>query len=205
MRGARGFTLLELLIALAIVAALVAIAFGGFRVAVAAWGQGEERAEAHQHLRSLATVLTRALAGAYPYRAAPGPAPEPALLFRGAADRVELVTQAPPVPAALPIAFTALVVGVEATEGQPALVVRQRPLPNHDPFSAAEPVLRDPAIQRVEFRYLDALGVWHERWDGEREDALPLAIRVTLTRVREGRAEPLPPVTVALRTQGRAR
>ena len=57
----RGFTLVEVLIALAIVGALVAIAFGGLRVAVSAWRQGEDRAEAHQHVRSVALVLARAV------------------------------------------------------------------------------------------------------------------------------------------------
>ena len=50
----RGFTLVELIIALAIVGALLAVAFGGLRVALAAWRQGEDRAEAHQHARGVA-------------------------------------------------------------------------------------------------------------------------------------------------------
>src|SRR5207244_1451485 len=43
-RGPRGFTLLEVLIALAIVGALLVIALGGMRVALGAWRQGEDRA-----------------------------------------------------------------------------------------------------------------------------------------------------------------
>src|SRR3989442_13749489 len=65
-RGERGFTLLELIIALAIVGALLAVAFGGLRVALAAWPQGEDRAEAHQHLRSISLIPSRALAWAHP-------------------------------------------------------------------------------------------------------------------------------------------
>ena len=56
-RGERGFTLLELVMALAIVGALVVIAFSGVRIALAAWRQGEERAEAHQHIRSVVLSL----------------------------------------------------------------------------------------------------------------------------------------------------
>src|SRR2546426_11887117 len=91
-RGERGFTLLELIIALAIVGALLAVAFGGLRVALAAWTQGEDRAEAHQHLRGIAVILERALATAHPYRAPLGASPEPTLLFRGTETRVEFVT-----------------------------------------------------------------------------------------------------------------
>ena len=61
MKQARGFTLLELLLALAIVGALLAIAFGGLRVAVTSWQRGEDRAEAHQHVRSVALTLARAV------------------------------------------------------------------------------------------------------------------------------------------------
>ena len=68
-RGERGFTLVEVIIALAIVGALLVIAFGGLRVATSAWQQGEDRAEAHQHTRSVALILARAMSGAYPYRA----------------------------------------------------------------------------------------------------------------------------------------
>src|SRR5215475_2491121 len=106
----RGFTLLEMLIALTIVAALVTIALAGLRVGMAAWGQGEERAEAHQHLRSLAFVLGRSLGATYPYRGAFGNTPESVLLFRGTENRVEFVTQSPAFPFAVPIAFTATVI-----------------------------------------------------------------------------------------------
>ena len=68
-RDARGFTLLELLIALTIVGALLVIAFGGMRVALAAWRKGEDRAEAHQHVRSIALVLARSISATYPYTA----------------------------------------------------------------------------------------------------------------------------------------
>ena len=64
----RGFTLLELLVALAIVGALLALAFGSLRVGLAAWRQGDDRAEAHAHLRSLSEVLARSVAAAFPYR-----------------------------------------------------------------------------------------------------------------------------------------
>ena len=84
---ARGFTLIELLIALAIVGALLAIAFGGLRVAVNAWRQGEDRAEAHQHVRSIALILARALSAAYPYRASRGQGPDPVVLFAGTDKR----------------------------------------------------------------------------------------------------------------------
>jgi general secretion pathway protein J len=198
-RDRQGFTLVELLIALAIVGALLAIAFGGLRVAVAAWTQGEERADVHQHLRGVALVLVRAVGAAYPYRASAGLAPEPVILFRGTAERLELVTQAPPFPAPIPVAFTAVVIGMEQGEEGPALVVRQRVLPNRDPFTEAAVTLSDPGIEGLELSYLNTTGDWQDTWDVEAENSLPRAVRITLATRWGGRTATLP-LTVALRT-----
>jgi general secretion pathway protein J len=195
-----GFTLLELMIALAIVGALLAIAFGGLRVAIAAWTQGEDRAEFHQHARGITQIVGRAVAGAYPYRGALGETPERRLLFEGKEDRLEFVTRAAPFPTGIPVAFTAIVIAVEddAREGR-ALVVRQRALPNWEPFTKAVVVLRDPAIQGLELRYLGTDGSWTDSWDADGEQSLPAGVRVRLVTSQRGRLAPLPAITVSLR------
>ena len=197
--GQRGFTFLELLIALAIVGSMLAIAFGGLHVALGALTRGEERAETRQQVRGIALVLGRAVEAAYPYRAAAGETPEMVILFRGTTERLEMVTQAPPMPTPIPAAFTAVVIGLDNEEG-PALVVRQRVLPNREPFSEADLVLRDPTIRRLELAYLDATGAWHERWDAETENALPRAVGITVSISRAGWSEAPLSLTVPLRT-----
>jgi general secretion pathway protein J len=194
----RGFTLVELLIALAIVGALLAIAFGGLRVAVASWRQGEDRAEAHQHVRSVALTLARALSATYPYRASRSLAPEPVVLFSGTEQRVEFVTQAPPFPGAIPIAFTAVVLAFD-DGGEAGLVVRQRALPNREPFGEATVVYRDPSVTALRFAFLDESG-WQDSWDGAETKATPRAVKVTVATTLNGRVEELPPLTVSLRT-----
>lgn len=196
-RGRGGFTLIEVLIALSIVGVLLAIAFAGLRVAMSAWTKGEDRAEVHQHLRGIALVLARTIGATHPYRGVVGAANEPLLLFRGTAERLDLVTQAPPVPAATPVAFTAVVVQIEQDEGA-ALVIRQRALPNRDPFTEAAVALRDPGIERLELRYLNVSGAWQESWDTDTENSLPRAIRITVATRWGGRTE-IFPLTVALR------
>jgi general secretion pathway protein J len=198
--GAGGFTLLELLIALSIVGALLAIAFGGLRVALAAWARGEDRAELHQHARGLAQILGRSVGAAYPYKGALGEAPELRLLFLGSGSRLELVTQAAPLPQDVPAAFTALVIALEDDAQGRALVVRQRVLPNREPFTLATVVLRDPALQALELQYLGEGGNWVETWDANAEQKLPLAVRIRFSIVRDGKLEPAPPMTVSLRT-----
>jgi general secretion pathway protein J len=195
-REPAGFTLLELVVALAIVGALLVIAFGGMRVALAAWQQGETRAEAHQHARGLGLTLSRAVGATYPYRASRGLAPQPEVLFAGTASRLEFVTLAPPFPLAAPIAFTAVVIALE--EGDSAgLVVRERALPNQDPFTEAAVVFQDTTVTALEIRYMDEGGQWQDAWDGAALKALPRAVKLTVS-LGEGRA--LPALTVAIRT-----
>jgi len=201
-----GFTLLELLIALAIVGALLAIAFGGLRVALSSWTRGEERAEFQQHARGIAQIVGRAVGAAYPYRGVPGTAPDTPttikpILFVGSENKVELVTQAAPFPFDIPSAFTALVIAVEDDpELGRALVIRQRALPNREPFAQATVVLRDPLIQSLELRYLGADNTWVDSWDGDAEQGLPPAISIRFATQRDGKLEPSPPMTVSLRT-----
>jgi len=196
--GERGFTLVELLIGLAIVGALLAIAFGGLRVAIRSWQQGEDRAEAHQHVRSVALTLARAMSGAYPYRASRSVAPEPVVLFAGTDQKVEFVTQTTPFPAAIPIAFTAVVFSLDEG-GEPGLVVRQRALPNREPFDDATIAYRDPSVTALKLAYLDESG-WKDSWDGAEAKATPRAVRITVATNVNGRIEELPPLTVSLRT-----
>jgi general secretion pathway protein J len=196
-RHQRGFTLLELLLALTLVAALMAIAFGGLRVAVAAWTRGEDRAEAHQHVRSVALTLARALSATYPYRGSRSQAPEAVVLFTGTDKRVEFVTQTAPFPFSIPIAFTAVVFSFDET-GEGGLVVRQRPLPNQDPFEKAEVVYRDATVTSLKLAYLDDSG-WKDTWDGAEVKATPRAVKISVATTLDGRIEELPPLTVSLR------
>ena len=198
MKHARGFTLLEVLIAISIVGALLVIAFGGLRVAIAAWRQGEARVEAHQHVRAVAHILSRALGAAYPYRATKGNSPELVVLFDGGERRLEFVTQAPPLPLQAPVAFTA--VGIALEEGERAgLVVRERALPNREPFAEGTVVMRDPTVTSLAFSYLTEDGNWVDTWDGQDAKTIPQAVRLKLGVTLDGRPQAMTPMTVTLR------
>jgi general secretion pathway protein J len=196
-RRTRGFTLVEVLIALAIVGALLVIAFGGMRVALAAWRQGEDRAEAYQHVRGVALSLARTVGSAYPYKGPRAEAPESVTLFFGSDTRLEFVAQSPPAPFPVPIAFAAVVVTLDESAERPGLVVRQRALPNRNPFTDAEVAFHDPTVTELKLQYLDESGSWQDAWDGT--NAMPRAVRITLGATLNGRSERLPPLTVSLR------
>lgn len=198
MRRSRGFTLLEVLIALSIVGLLLTIAFGGLRVALAAWRQGEDRAEAHQHVRAVAYTLSRALGAAYPYRGTRGPSPEAMVLFSGGESRLEFVTQAAPLPLQTPVAFTAVVIALD-DGNEPGLVVRQRPMPNRDPFTEGAVVMRDPGVTSVAFKFQNEDGEWVDTWDGQDAKTIPRAVQLRVGATVNGRAQALPPISVTLR------
>lgn len=196
-RDDRGFTMVELLIAFAIVGALLAVAFGGLRVSTSAWQKGEDRAEVHQHVRGVALTVARTLGTAYPYVAKRATVDEPEVLFHGEAQRIELVSQTPPLPFSIPIAFTAVVMELGGGD-TPGLVVKQRALPNQEPFTQAVTVLNDPTVTSLAFSFLDDTATWRDTWDSATEKTLPRAIKVVVGAQLDGRSETLP-MTISLK------
>lgn len=177
MSHRRGFTLLEVIIALGIVAVLLVITVGGLRVGLAAWQRGEARAASLDHARSLVFVLERTLAGTFPYRGTLAEGEQTRIIFDGLPDRLTFVTATALFPTEIPIAFTAVSFSVEA-EG---LALRQQPLPNQGALDRLPPVLVDAETTAVRFRYLGREPeAWQEQWNTSEARALPRAVEVTL-------------------------
>jgi general secretion pathway protein J len=174
---AKGFTLLELLLALGIVALLLVIVSGGLRVGLTAWQRGEERTAKLDRARSLVVLLEHALAGAFPYRVTTETAQEPRILFDGRPDRLTFATLSPPLPGGPTTAFSA--VSLAADGGGFAL--RQQVLPNRIVLDRLEPLLVDAQTTAVRFRYLgQEPEAWQEAWDITKEETLPRAVEITL-------------------------
>jgi prepilin-type N-terminal cleavage/methylation domain-containing protein len=190
---ARGFTLIEVVLALAIAAAVLVIAFGGLRVGLAAWWRGEARAARMDHARGVLALVERALDGVFPYRHVPSAQRDARVLFEGRADRVTFSTVTPPFPDAAPVAFTAVTLSSEPA----GLVLRQLPLPNVLAFERVPPALVDGETTALRFRYRGEEGAWQDEWDMTREDALPRAVEVTLRGRDAAAGERV--LTVALR------
>ena len=195
-RAVRGFTLVEVVLALSIAATVLVIVFGGLRVAVAAWSKGEARAARLDHARGVIVLLERALEGAFPYRFVAPQERESHVLFDGRPDRVTFATLAPPFPGAVPIAFTAVSLSSEET----GLTLRQQVLPSLLVLDRLAPVLVDRETAAVRFRYLgQEPGAWQEAWDMSREETIPRAVEITLVGRDGARGAAAQVLTVPIR------
>jgi prepilin-type N-terminal cleavage/methylation domain-containing protein len=198
-RLAPGFTLIELVLALSILAVMITVLFGGLRMGLRAWQRGEDRAAALQHARSMTQLIDEALGGTYGYAgvAKQGTA-TPVIFFKGQSERLSFVTASPPISPAAAIPFVAVTLSIDAGTA-PGLAIREKALPNFDPFETVAPSVVDPTITAIRFRYLREAGSWEESWDAVEEHALPQAVEVTLTSMVNGRAQESTPITVPIR------
>jgi hypothetical protein len=82
---------------------------------------------------------------------------------------------------------------------EPGLVIRERPLPNRDPFTEGTVVMRDPNVTAMAFKFLAEDGQWVDTWDGQEAKTIPRAVQLRLGVTLNGRAQELPPISVTLR------
>ena len=74
-RDSRGFTLLEVILAVSILAVIVVLATAALRVGLRAWESGQRRADLQQENRALVELVSETLAGASVYRGRSGRVP----------------------------------------------------------------------------------------------------------------------------------
>jgi len=173
-----GFTLIEVILAVSILAVVVLLATAALRVGLRAWEAGQRRVDAQQESRALVELLSEALAGAFPYQGRLGQNPERIMLFEGEAEEVRFVTNAPPLALEAPAApFHAVVLG---RTGQDTLRLIERLVPAEEPFAPGPERVLSRSVTRFNLAYRDESGVWQEKWDGREAGGLPSAVRFDL-------------------------
>ncbi len=203
MRRARGFTLIEVLLATMLLAAGLALAFAAVRAAAATAQRGEAMAARNERIRAVSEFLRRRIGGAQGIVFELDQASGESLRFSGEARRMRFVADLPdylgrggpylhdlqlvdgPDGPELRISFQLVMAG-ETFEEQPP--------------RAPELLADELASARFRYRTLGddgRLGDWLERW--EAPERLPLQVQVVLED-RAGR--PWPPLVVALPLAG---
>lgn len=194
-RVQRGFTLLELTIALTLLALMSAVLFGALRLAGRSTDSGEARAEASASMRLTQNFLRTNLEAQHPLRMRK--ILEWPLVFRGSRNELRYASDLPPRVAGGGIWYYRLFVRSEDARS-PLTLERMVPdlaaeaLPE---FTNADRSVLADDIREVTFAYygrdadaaINAEPTWRDRWDDTQQ--LPLVIRIDVTP-RHGAAWP---------------
>lgn len=176
MKGERGFTLVEMLVALSIFAAIAAMGVGLLRNSVDTQDAVQGRLKAMGGINRLRAVMANDLAQAV-QRPTRGPAGEAIPAFVGSSNGFAFVHG-----------------GAAALDGSPRPNVERvgYALVGSEWRRATQPMLDGTAlgdgdrlvadVAGVAVRYRDERGNWSESWTSEPGDRLPRAVEVRLTR-----------------------
>jgi general secretion pathway protein J len=182
--SAAGFTLLELVIALVLLALMSAVMFGSLSMAGRTWDGGEAKVAEVSAMRQAQEFLREQLSAEYPLRLRK--VAELPLLFAGERDEMRYAAALPPRVVDGGIYYFRLAV---AKSGDKSQLVVERLIP--DPTALQEPEFRDAersvladGIAELHVSYFgrdpDAadteMPTWRDRW-GDRQ-RLPLLVRI---------------------------
>jgi len=183
-RREAGFTLLELLISMTILALIFVTVLGAIRVGSKSWESGEQRAEENQRTRTLFDTMALELTMVYPLRVKDQD--RDVIAFRGKSDSLSFATL-PQSYGAEPFSHMMRIVtysvepdrGLVATEGYPLVGVAG----SFDSLEGRERGL-DARVSDARFRYLVPEGkseeklppTWRDYWDPSQDDAGALSL-----------------------------
>lgn len=197
---ARGFTLMEMLVATMLLAAALSLGFATLRASSAAATRGEERSARNERMRSVENFLRKRIGSALPIAFDVNESTGQPLRFVGEEDQMRFVAD---LPAYLGRGGPHLhdVGVVDDDDGGLRLQVEFSVVLVNEVFGEREagpPERLVGGLKSVKFEYraLDAqnrMGDWQDRW--EQVDRMPLQVRVTIV---DDRGDTWPPMVVAL-------
>jgi general secretion pathway protein J len=197
--NARGFTLLELIVALVLMALMASVLFGSLRLAAHSWDSGEAKAVQVSEMRQTQEFLRAQLSSQYPQRLRK--VAEFPLLFAGERDEIRYSAALPPRVADGGVFHFRL---ATARNGDRKQLVLERVIPEPDAaaapaFTGAERSVLAEGIDTLRLAYFgrDANAsdadapTWRDRWDDPQR--LPLLLRI---EVVPEKGEPWPALVV---------
>ena len=187
---ARGFTLIELMLALVLMAGIASILYGSLALAARSWDGGEAKADQVSDMRATLAYLRTQLSEQYPQRM--WKTPDIQLMFAGERDELRYAAVLPERVAGGGVYYFRLAV---TKNGEKSQLVQERMIP--DTAALQLPEFSDPErsvladdIAELKISYfgrdanaseLDA-ATWRDRWDDKQR--LPLLVRVDVKPVK---------------------
>jgi general secretion pathway protein J len=181
-RSQVGFTLIEVILALAIFALMGAILHGAFSLGHGAVEKAQSSFDENQRLRSLADLLGGYIRSSYAYRSSPQ---DPAIFYSGEESWLVFVSSISMAMGGRGMAKIHLT--WEATRENEGVLSLEEETPVRLETETVGGgyrtgiVLRD-RVKDFRLAYLDSQGeqeVWAERWDGRERRVLPRAVRIS--------------------------
>lgn len=186
MRGrAPGFTLLELVLAMAILAMVTGICYGAFFVGIRAVAKGEVAVVTAQRLRVATDVLIRQVKSAVPYPAR-NEDDEVYPFFRGGPTGIEFVTANGRLRGG---GLARVRYYLAERDGEPEFILEETPYFGPDELgqgaeaTGALSAVLLTGFTTLRFQYLLDDGAdleWFGGWDAYEEDTLPSAVRIVV-------------------------
>ena len=189
-----GFTLIEIMLAVSILAMVIAVISTSFRIGINAWEKGESKIESLQTKRAVNALIYREIQSTYPYTITPGELDTHVKYnaFFGESDSLKFVSHA---------STTGRNTGLSLiemwTEDEKGLFIGEREALVSNRSDLNDIDLRDEdtavsvcsEIKEINFRYFekknkDEEGEWQENWDPEdKKKRLPLFVEVLLVYI----------------------
>jgi general secretion pathway protein J len=189
--GFSGFTLLELMLSLAILGIVLLIIFGALRIGTRAWEKGEKDIAVHQRQRAVLSLLTQQIASACIYEIKLGDEP---FYFKGSENTMEFVSRSPIVPGALTgVVFAKYKVQEGDTQGKKELGLYEKDagfLKEEDLLNNEDFLILISGLETLRFEYLkegddEAEPQWQAVWDPSEKSGLPLAVKIVMKQDSE--------------------
>ena len=191
--GKKGFTLLELMLSLAIMGIVLLIIFGALRVGTRAWEKGEKDVAVHQRQRAVLDLLSQQIASACIYEIKMG---DDAFYFKGSEGKMAFVSRSPIVPGSVTgVVFVKYMIQEGDGDGEKQLKLYEKDagfLKEEDVESQREEDLFTliSGIQDLQFEYLkggedNSDQNWQTSWDPSEKTGLPLAVKIVLKQNEE--------------------
>ena len=198
-RSARGFTLLELMIGLALLGLIMSLIFAGLQLTIRGWDSADSSGERANRIRLVQGLLARELAGVFPYRWKN--TADMNIAFVGTGESLRFVSSTPARAGPGGMNLVELLF-TRSPQGLRLLMRRQIPAREQrdfDRLEGEESVVLLEGLEGAAFEFFgsdNAAGKpsWRDRWEDPQR--LPRLVRVTL---RSKDLPPWPEVIVALR------
>lgn len=205
LKNNRGFTLLELLIAITLSILILVVLGAAMRLGYKSQAKGTERSEVTQKVRILEDRIAWLIRGAYPYYLKK--TDEKKIFFDGKSDRLGFVTSSIDAHGKGPEDLAGLK-WVSIFTDSDGLKIREKIFFLEDVFDddKGKVYLLDPEVRKIEFEFFEIKedekqGDWISEWDPEDKETIPSAVKVTMTLERNDQKIVIPEMIVRLSAQ----